>query len=125
MSIEDILGQRIMVLDGAMGTMIQRYTLSETDFRGERFQDHAHDVKGNNDLLSLTRPDIIGEIHRAYLEAGADIIEPNTFSSNTISMADYGMEDLCYELNAESARIARRSEEHTHETPLLMRTWYD
>src|SRR3546814_20834138 len=88
MSIEDILGQRIMVLDGAMGTMIQRYTLSETDFRGERFQDHAHDVKGDNDMLSLTRRDIIGEIHRAYLEAGEDIIEPNTFISKTISKSE-------------------------------------
>src|SRR3546814_20124458 len=110
MSIEDILGQRIMVLDGAMGTMIQRYTLSETDFRGERFQDHAHDVKGNNDLLSLTRPDIIGEIHRAYLEAGADLIETKTFSSNTVSMADYGKEDLYNELNEESARIDREED---------------
>ncbi len=98
-----------MVLDGAMGTMIQRYGLSEQDFRGERFRNHPKDVKGNNDLLSLTRPDIIQEIHKAYLEAGADIIETNTFSSNAISMADYQMEGLCYELNFESARLAREA----------------
>ncbi|QEC52221.1 methionine synthase (B12-dependent) [Anseongella ginsenosidimutans] len=109
MSIEEILRQRIVVLDGAMGTMIQRYKLSEEDFRGERFHDHPKEVKGNNDLLSLTRPDIIKDIHKAYLDAGADIIETNTFSSNTISMADYSMESLSYELNFESARIAREA----------------
>ena len=90
-----------------MGTMIQRYDLTEGDYRGDRFRDFPHDVKGNNDLLSLTRPDIIAEIHRQYFEAGSDIVETNTFSSTRIAMADYHMEDLVYELNYESARIAR------------------
>jgi 5-methyltetrahydrofolate--homocysteine methyltransferase len=107
--IENILKNRILILDGAMGTMIQRYTLEESDFRGERFKDHPHDLKGNNDLLSITRPDIIEAIHREYLEAGADIIETNTFSDTTIAMADYHMEHLVYELNYESARIARKA----------------
>src|SRR6478735_4102610 len=102
-----LLQQRVLVLDGAMGTMIQRFKLSEADFRGERFKDHSKDLKGNNDLLSITRPDIIQNIHREYLEAGADIIETNTFSGTTIAMADYGLEDLVYELNFESARIAK------------------
>jgi 5-methyltetrahydrofolate--homocysteine methyltransferase len=105
--ISEILKERIMVLDGAMGTMIQRYKLEDHDYRGERFKDWPHDVKGNNDLLSLTRPDIIQEIHAAYFEAGADIVETNSFSGTTIAMADYGMEELVYELNYESARIAR------------------
>lgn len=105
--IREILKHRILVLDGAMGTMIQRYKLEDHDYRGERFKDWAHDVKGNNDLLSLTRPDIIKEIHAAYFEAGADIAETNTFSGTTIAMADYGMEELVYELNFESARLAR------------------
>lgn len=95
------------MLDGAMGTMIQRYQLTEEDFRGERFKAHPKDLKGNNDLLSLTRPDIIQNIHREYLEAGADIIETNTFSGTTIAMADYGLESIVYELNYESARIAK------------------
>ncbi len=101
------LSERILVLDGAMGTMIQRYKLEEDDYRGERFKNWEHPVKGNNDLLSLTRPDIIEAIHREYLEAGADIIETNTFSATTIAMADYHMEELAYELNFESAKIAR------------------
>ncbi|GLU53207.1 methionine synthase [Dyadobacter frigoris] len=105
--IREILKERILVLDGAMGTMIQRYKLEDYDYSGERFKDWAHDVKGNNDLLSLTRPDVIKEIHAAYFEAGADIAETNTFSGTTIAMADYGMEELVYELNFESARIAR------------------
>lgn len=107
MSIEDILRNRILVLDGAMGTMIQRYKLTEDDFRGTRFQDHPCEVKGNNDLLCVTRPGIITDIHKAYLEAGSDIIETNTFSSNAISLADYQMESLAYELNYEAARIAK------------------
>src|SRR6478735_7192374 len=102
-----LLQQRVLVLDGAMGTMIQRFKLSEADFRGERFKDHSKDLKGNNDLLSITRPDIIQNIHREYLEAGADIIETNTFSGTTIAMADYGLESIVYELNYESARIAK------------------
>jgi 5-methyltetrahydrofolate--homocysteine methyltransferase len=105
--IREILKSRILVLDGAMGTMIQRYKLEDYDYSGERFKDWAHDVKGNNDLLSLTRPDVIKEIHAAYFEAGADIAETNTFSGTTIAMADYGMEELVYELNYESARLAR------------------
>ncbi len=97
------------MLDGAMGTMIQRYQLTEADFRGERFKDHPSDLKGNNDLLSITRPDIIKAIHKEYLEAGADIIETNTFSGTSIAMADYHLEELVYELNYESARIAREA----------------
>lgn len=104
--------QRILVIDGAMGTMIQRYKLTEGDFRGKRFADFGHPLQGNNDLLSITQPQIIREIHEAYLEAGADIIETNTFSSTSISMADYHMEHLAYELNLMSARIARQAADH-------------
>ena len=107
--LESLLAQRILVLDGAMGTMIQSYTLKEADFRGERFRDWLKDLKGNNDLLSLTQPDIIRAIHAAYLDAGADIIETNTFNSTRVSLADYGMEDLAYELNREGARLARET----------------
>jgi 5-methyltetrahydrofolate--homocysteine methyltransferase len=106
-NIREILQTRILVLDGAMGTMIQQYHLTDADYRGERFKDWPHDLKGNNDLLSITRPDIIKEIHAQYFEAGADIVETNSFSGTTIAMADYGMEALAYELNYESARIAR------------------
>ena len=102
----DLLKERILVLDGAMGTMLQRYKFSEADFRGERFRDWPMPLQGNNDLLSLTQPRAIAEIHRKYLEAGADILETNTFSSTRIGMADYGMEELVYDLNYESARIA-------------------
>ncbi|HTC23838.1 MAG TPA: methionine synthase [Gemmatimonadales bacterium] len=102
-----LLQERILVLDGAMGTMIQAHRLGEREFRGTRFADWPRDVKGNNDLLSLTQPDIVRDIHRAYLTAGADIIETNTFTSNAVSMADYGMEALTYELNFEAARLAR------------------
>src|SRR5881398_1484284 len=105
--LHDLLAKRILLLDGAMGTMIQRYRLTEADFRGERFRDHRHDLKGNNDLLILTRPDVIGEIHRAYLAAGADIIETNTFSSTAIAQSDYGLEAFAYELSVEGARLAR------------------
>src|SRR5512134_3710774 len=104
-----LLGERILVLDGAMGTMIQSYKLDEVAFRGERFRDVDRHLKGNNDLLSLTRPDVIGEIHRAYLDAGADIIETNTFNSNAPSQSDYGTEGLVRELNLASAKIARRA----------------
>lgn len=106
-NIKNILQQRILIIDGAMGTMIQRYQLQETDYRGERFKDWHKDVKGNNDLLSITRPDIITAIHEQYLEAGADIIETNTFSSTTIAQADYDMESLAYEMNIASAKCAR------------------
>ncbi len=109
MSIREELEKRILIIDGAMGTMIQRYTLSEEDFRGERFANHPSDVKGNNDLLNITRPDIIKAIHTEYLAAGADIIETNTFSTQRISMADYQMEELSYELSYEGARIAKEA----------------
>ena len=105
-NIEKILRQRILVLDGAMGTMLQRYKFEEADFRGLRFKDWGQPLQGNNDLLSLTQPEAIAEIHRKYLTAGADIIETNTFSSTSVAMADYGMEELVYELNFEAARIA-------------------
>lgn len=118
MNIQDILKERILVLDGAMGTMIQRHTLNESDFRGERFKDHTHPLKGNNDLLSITRPDIIKDIHRQYFEAGADIAETNTFSSTTIAQADYHLESLVYELNFESARLAKEAaDEFTKKDP--------
>lgn len=107
--LDTILSKRIMILDGAMGTMIQRYKLEEKDYRGTRFADYPSPLKGNNDLLSLTQPQIIKEIHLAYLAAGADIIETNTFSATNISMADYKMESLAYELNYESAKIAKEA----------------
>lgn len=107
-SIISQLNQRILVLDGAMGTMLQRYKFTEEDYRGDRFQNWSHPLKGNNDLLSLTQPHAIEEVHRKYLEAGADIIETNTFSATTIAMADYHLEDFVYELNFESAKIARK-----------------
>lgn len=107
--IREELEKRILIIDGAMGTMIQRYTLTEEDFRGERFANHTCDVKGNNDLLNITRPDIIKAIHTEYLEAGADIVETNTFSTQRISMADYQMEELSYELSYEGARIAKEA----------------
>ena len=105
--IEDILKERILILDGAMGTMIQRHKLEEEDFRGDRFKNHSHLLKGNNDLLSITRPDIIKEIHAQYFEAGADIAETNTFSGTTIAQADYYLEHIVYELNFQSAKIAK------------------
>lgn len=105
--IEEILKDRILVLDGAMGTMIQRHTLEEEDFRGDRFKDHTHPLKGNNDLLSITRPDIIRDIHKQYFEAGADIVETNTFSGTTIAQADYHLEDAVYDINYYSAKIAK------------------
>ncbi len=105
--IEQLLMNRILVLDGAMGTMIQRYTLTEEDYRGEQFKNHTCDLKGNNDLLSITRPDIVKAIHREYLDAGADIIETNTFSGTSIAQADYSLESSVYELNFQSAKIAK------------------
>ena len=107
--IKELLEKRILILDGAMGTMIQRYHLEEKDFRGERFKDHPHDLQGNNDLLSIVRPDIIEAIHKAYLEAGSDIVETNTFSGTTIAQADYKLEHIVYELNYESAKVARKA----------------
>ena len=105
--LHDLLARRILVLDGAMGTMIQRHKLTEQDFRGSRFAAHGHDLKGDNDILALTRPDVIAGIHREYLDAGSDIIETNSFNSNAIAQADYGLESLVYELNFECATLAR------------------
>lgn len=117
-SIINCLEERILILDGAMGTMIQRHQLTEADFRGDRFKDHPKDVKGNNDLLSLTQPEVIKDIHREYLSAGSDIIETNTFSSTSIAQADYGMESLAYELNVAAARLAKEAaEEFTAQNP--------
>lgn len=114
----EALNNRILVLDGAMGTMLQRYKFEEEDYRGERFKDWQSPLKGNNDLLSLTQPKAIEEVHAKYLEAGADIIETNTFSATTIAMADYHMEELVYELNFESAKIARKvCDEFTAKNP--------
>ena len=106
MTLQELSQQKIIILDGAMGTMIQRYKLEENDFRGERFASHQGDLKGNNDLLSITRPEIIEEIHFQYLQAGADIIETNTFNAQRISLADYHMEELAYELNVAAAKCA-------------------
>src|SRR3954463_12774116 len=106
--LEAILDRRILLLDGAMGTMIQRHRPTEADFRGERFKDHPRDVRGNNDLFVLTRPEMIAEIHGLYLAAGSDVIETNTFSSNAMAQADYALEPIVYELNVEASRLAKR-----------------
>ena len=117
-SIQEAIKKNILILDGAMGTMLQRYNFSEEDFRGERFKDFPHSLKGNNDLLSITQPQAIRAVHAAYFEAGADIVETNTFSGTTIGMADYHLEDIVYELNYESARIAREvADEFTAKNP--------
>ena len=117
-SLKSALSQRILILDGAMGTMIQGYQLQEQDYRGDRLADHHKDLKGNNDLLSLTRPDVIAAIHQAYLDVGADIIETNTFNSTSVSQADYDLEELVYELNKSGAELARKvCDEKTSETP--------
>ncbi|MDP6991716.1 MAG: homocysteine S-methyltransferase family protein, partial [Candidatus Marinimicrobia bacterium] len=105
--IKDLFKEKILVLDGAMGTMVQSYNPTEDDFRGDRLKDHGKDLKGNNDLLCLTRPDVVGEIHKAYFDAGADIVETNTFNANAISQLDYGTEALSYEINLEAAKIAK------------------
>ena len=116
--LHQLLVERILILDGAMGTMIQQEKLGEADYRGQRFLDHPRDLKGNNDLLVLTRPDVVGGIHRAYLEAGADIIETNTFNATRVSQAEYGLEALAYELNVEGARLVRRlCDEYTTRNP--------
>ena len=116
--IRELLLDRILVLDGAMGSLIQQYNLTDADYRGERFKDFPHELKGNNDLLSITRPDVVKEIHAKYFEAGADIAETNTFSGTSIAMADYHLEDLVYELNFESAKIAREvADEFTEKDP--------
>ena len=116
-NIRDLLKERILIIDGAMGTMIQRHKLSEKDYRGERFKDWSSDLKGNNDLLCLTQPDIIKNIHKEYLNAGADIIETNTFNAQKVSLADYHMQDLAYEINVAAARIAKKAiEEYAKES---------
>jgi 5-methyltetrahydrofolate--homocysteine methyltransferase len=117
-NIRQLLEKRILVLDGAMGTMLQQYNFSEEDYRGERFKHFSTSVKGNNDLLSITQPDAIAEIHAKYFEVGADIVETNTFSATTIGMADYQMEDLVYELNYNSAKIAKQvADQFTKQNP--------
>lgn len=117
-NISELLQERILLLDGAMGTMIQRYNLTEENFRGDRFKEHKSDLKGNNDLLNITQPDIIKTIHRAYFDAGSDIIETNTFSSTSIAQTDYKLEDLAYELNKAGAQIAKEAaKECTKENP--------
>jgi 5-methyltetrahydrofolate--homocysteine methyltransferase len=108
-NIINIAKNKVLVLDGAMGTMIQKYKLTEADYRGEKFKHYHRDLKGNNDLLSITKPEVIREIHEKYLAAGADIIETNTFSATSISMADYEMEEIAYELNYASTRLAREA----------------
>ena len=116
--LEAIAKERILVIDGAMGSLIQEYQLEEADFRGERFADFHMDIKGNNDLLSITRPDVIEAIHRAYFEAGCDIVETNTFSSTTIAQADYDMQHLAYEMNLASAQVAKKvAQEFTAKNP--------
>ena len=119
MTIDDLAKQRILILDGAMGTMIQRHKLTEDDFRNEALKSYTTSLKGNNDLLSLTRPDIILDIHKAYFEAGADIVETNTFSSTSIAQSDYGLEAFAYQLNVESAKLAKQAakEYSTSEKP--------
>lgn len=120
MSIQNLLKEKILVIDGAMGTMIQRHKLEEADYRGERFKNWHVDVKGNNDLLCLTQPQIITGIHKLYLQAGADIIETNTFSSTSIAMADYEMQEFAYELNVAAAKCVKKAiEEYAAETGLL------
>ena len=117
-ALEAAAKERILIIDGAMGTMIQRHKLDEAGYRGDRFKEWTRDVKGNNDLLVLTQPEIIGEIHEAYLEAGADILETNTFNAQAISLADYGMEELAYEMNVAAAKIARAAaDKWTKKTP--------
>jgi 5-methyltetrahydrofolate--homocysteine methyltransferase len=117
-TIQDVLKERILIIDGAMGTMIQRHKLEEKDYRGERFKDWPIDLKGNNDLLCLTQPAIIEGIHREYLEAGADIIETNTFNAQRISMADYHMEEVAFDINIAAAAIAKRAaKEYTDRNP--------
>ena len=115
-TIQEILQERILIIDGAMGTMIQRYKLTEEDYRGERFKDWPSDLKGNNDLLSITQPHIVKEIHKQYLEAGADIIETNTFNAQKISLADYGMQALAYEMNLAAAKVAKEAVKESGKT---------
>ena len=117
-TIQELVRQRILILDGALGTMIQKYNLTEEEFRGNRFVEQPGQMKGNNDLLCLTAPDVIRDIHRKYLEAGADIIETNTFNAQRISMADYHVENYCREINLAAAKLARElADEYTAKNP--------
>jgi len=109
MNIEQLAKEKILVLDGAMGSMIQEYNLEEKDYRGSRFKSHAIDLKGNHEMLNITRPDVIKAIHTAYLQAGADIIETNTFGATVVAQGDYEMEGLAYEMNVEAAKIAKEA----------------
>ena len=119
--LEQVAAQRILVLDGAMGTMLQRRKLQEADYRGERFASHPRDLRGNHDVLVLTRPDVVEDVHEQYFEAGADIVETNTFNGTAIAQADYGMEPLVYEMNVEAARLARRvADRWTARTPFWL-----
>ena len=122
-TIQQELEKRVLVIDGAMGSMIQQYKLTEKDFRGKRFADWHKDLQGNNDLLSITQPQIIKTIHKEYLKAGADIIETNTFSDTTIAMADYDMQEFVYELNFESAKIAKEAIAVTKERSIHQREY--
>src|SRR5215213_7489169 len=108
-NIKDLLNKRILVIDGAMGTMIQRYKLTEEDYRGERFKDWPSDIKGNNDLLCLTKPEVIKAIHKEYLAAGANLIETNTFNAQKVSLADYNMQSLAFEINVAAAKVAKEA----------------
>ena len=122
MTLQEIIKERILILDGAMGTMIQQYGLKEEDFRGERFKDVPGLMKGNNDILCLTRPDVVADIHRKYLDAGADLITTCTFSSQRVSMADYHVADYCREMDLASAKIARDlADEYTKKAPMKPR----
>ena len=112
-----LLGKRLVILDGAMGTMIQRRRLGEADFRGERFKGWPRDLRGNNDLLTITQPQVIESIHREYLDAGADVITTNTFNSSPVSQADYGMQELAHELNLAAARLARKAADEVERAP--------
>ena len=122
-TLKQIIDERILILDGAMGTMIQKYNLSEQDFRGERFAQVAGQMKGNNDLLCLTRPDVIKDIHRKYLEAGADIIETNTFNAQRVSMADYHMQDMCREINLSAAGVVKWRTNIPERLPINRALW--
>ena len=115
--IQKLASERILILDGAMGTAIQGYQLTEADFRGRRFERHGKELKGNNDLVAMTRPDVIAAIHEAYLDAGSDIIETNTFSAQAISQADYDLESIVYDLNVEAAMLAKRAAAKYSATP--------
>ena len=115
--LHELLAQRILVLDGAWGTMLQRKGLSDADYRGERFRDHPHEVAGDPDVLNLTRPDIILDVHRSYLDAGADITTTNTFTATRIGQADYGLDEVIYELNVEGARLARQACDEREDGP--------